>query len=188
MAEDQRIVQTRAAVLAAALTLIAEAGLEGATIERISERSGVARSTIYRRWPEPAQLYVDALFPVTVVAEQRPTGDLAADLGHYLDDYAHRLNDPTYLGALVAIIARAARDPEFAALHRAMVDTRRSRAAALLSAAQASGTARPDLSLDDAVEAVHSPFLYIRLIRHDPITADDQARLLAGLVARFGSP
>ncbi len=43
---DPRIAQTRALVLAATRELVSEVGFEGATIERIAERGGVARSTI----------------------------------------------------------------------------------------------------------------------------------------------
>lgn len=186
MSEDQRITQTRRAVLTAALELIAEQGFDGATIERISERSGIARSTIYRRWPEPAQLYLEALWPVTVVVEQPPTGDLANDLGAYLHEYAQRLNDRTYLGALVTIIDRATRDAEFGSLHRAMVDARRSRAVGIVAAAQERGSIVPDSAVEDVVEALHSPFLYIRLVRHDPITAADETRVLRQVLDRFG--
>jgi AcrR family transcriptional regulator len=187
MSEDQRITQTRRSVLTAALELIAEHGFDGATIERISERSGIARSTIYRRWPEPAQLYIEALWPVTVVAEHAPTGDLVVDLRTYLHEYAQRLNDRTYLAALVTIIDRATRDTEFGALHRAMVDARRSRAAAIVEAAKANGSLSAEVPVDDVVEALHSPFLYIRLVRHDPITPADETRVLGQVLQQFAS-
>src|SRR5690242_20019705 len=50
---DPRVAQTKQLVLEAAFAVIAESGFAGATVERIAERSGVARSSIYRHWPSP---------------------------------------------------------------------------------------------------------------------------------------
>jgi len=40
------VAQTKQLVLAAAFAVISESGFAGATVERIAERSGVARSSI----------------------------------------------------------------------------------------------------------------------------------------------
>ena len=46
----------------AALELAFEGGIQHATVERISTVSGVAKSTIYRRWPNAAAIVMDAFF------------------------------------------------------------------------------------------------------------------------------
>ena len=51
--------------MSAALDLVAERGVAGATIEAISARSGVAKTTIYRQWPHQAALVLDAFHSVT---------------------------------------------------------------------------------------------------------------------------
>jgi len=85
---DPRVAQTKQLVLAAAFAVISESGFAGATVERIAERSGVARSSIYRHWPSPLPtLHMEALAPL----QQRPedisrTGDARHDLlevGHF---------------------------------------------------------------------------------------------------------
>jgi AcrR family transcriptional regulator len=48
------------AVRTAALALAYEGGVHFATVERIAERSGVAKTTIYRRWPNAAAIVMDA--------------------------------------------------------------------------------------------------------------------------------
>lgn len=48
------------AVMAAALALAYEGGVHHATVDRIAERSGVAKTTIYRRWPHAAAIVMDA--------------------------------------------------------------------------------------------------------------------------------
>ncbi len=57
---DPRIAQTRAQVHAATLAIIAESGVRAATVERIADRAGVSRSTVYRRWPDLPRLYYEA--------------------------------------------------------------------------------------------------------------------------------
>jgi len=56
------------AILRAALDLLAEEGLAGFTIEAVSARSGVARTSIYRRWPTKGVLAVEA-FTCSLSAE-----------------------------------------------------------------------------------------------------------------------
>src|SRR5690349_13489211 len=90
---DPRIEDTRKRILAAAFDVIAEYGFDGATIERIAERSGVSRTTIYRRWPDPSQIYLDALHPLGSSSPVRPSGDLRGDLEAQLGRTARHLND-----------------------------------------------------------------------------------------------
>lgn len=48
------------AVLRVALNLAYDHGIEAATIERIAQQSGVAKTTIYRRWPSAGAVVMDA--------------------------------------------------------------------------------------------------------------------------------
>jgi AcrR family transcriptional regulator len=49
------------AILQAALELFVERGLEGMGIEQVAERAGVARTTVYRRWPSKEFLIAEAI-------------------------------------------------------------------------------------------------------------------------------
>jgi AcrR family transcriptional regulator len=68
------------AVLQATIQLLAEVGLHGTTIAAVAERAGVARATVYLRWPTHDTLIAAA----GRYAMRRPpyalTGDLATDL------------------------------------------------------------------------------------------------------------
>jgi AcrR family transcriptional regulator len=69
------------AILRAALDLLAEQGLAGFTIEAVSARSGVARTTIYRRWPTKGVLAVDSfLYSMRAEINVRATASAVADL------------------------------------------------------------------------------------------------------------
>jgi AcrR family transcriptional regulator len=53
-----------AVVFAATLSTVHELGYARATVERIAAAAGVAKSTVYRRWPSKGALIVDCLLDV----------------------------------------------------------------------------------------------------------------------------
>lgn len=184
---DPRVAETRRLVHAATVALIAEGGVRAATVERIAERSGVARSTLYRRWPTVGALYYDAFASLARRSALPVRGRTSTELKRYLQDYADRLNDDVYCSVLVALLDAAWRDPDLARLRREVFDERASRVTALLEAGVRSGRVRADVVLRDAVDAVVAPFLYRRLVEQEPITRRDVTRLHADVLARFGA-
>ncbi|WP_430785758.1 TetR/AcrR family transcriptional regulator [Actinoplanes sp. G11-F43] len=79
MAGRRRDPEAHRAALTAAEELLTEVGYHRVTMERIAERSGVAKMTLYRWWPNKAAVVTDAvrdrLAPVDV------TGDAVTVLG-----------------------------------------------------------------------------------------------------------
>ena len=68
-------------VLAAASAILERAGYAGLTMERVAAESGVAKTTLYRRWPTKAALCVDLYLDVAARELRDPdTGDVARDL------------------------------------------------------------------------------------------------------------
>ena len=53
--------EARRKALDAASDLIVDKGVVNLTIEEVAARSGVAKTTIYRHWPERASLIVDTV-------------------------------------------------------------------------------------------------------------------------------
>jgi len=68
------------AILDAALRLLIEEGLQGATISAVAARSGVARATIYLRWPTRDALITAAFLRAKGRPPFTPTGDFETDL------------------------------------------------------------------------------------------------------------
>lgn len=56
---DPRVARSRAKVLEAATTLLIETGPRSVTVDAVSDRSGVAKSTLYRHWESRQDLIVD---------------------------------------------------------------------------------------------------------------------------------
>ena len=58
---DPRVARTRRDVLAAARGVMLEEGGERGTLARGAERSGYARTTLYRHWPQRLDLLRDLI-------------------------------------------------------------------------------------------------------------------------------
>ena len=120
--KDPRIVRTRQHAMEAALELFAESGIQSCTLENVSERSGVSRSTLYRHWDEKSQLLKDALRSQLIERVTPDTGNLRDDMLSAMLELGHAL-EHTIWGAMVAqLMAAAAVDPDVAEIQQAAAD------------------------------------------------------------------
>ena len=62
--------QTTTKILETALYLSTHGDVDSVTVEKISDVSGVAKSTIYRRWPNAASIILEALIEETKIKIQ----------------------------------------------------------------------------------------------------------------------
>ncbi len=187
-AADPRPAATRRRVLGATLELIAEVGFEGTSIEAVAERSGVARSTIYRHWPDPTALYLEAFDPPNAdAAPPPPTGDAEADLRAYIQHVADRLNDDRFAAALAAQVDKARRDPAYREAHLRYAMTRNEYGIALFRRGIQDGSLDAGLDPETETDRILSRLVFERLMKYrriepalvDAIHAEALARCLA---------
>src|ERR1700722_5608085 len=115
---DPRVLVSRERVLTTTLDLLTETGLGELTIDDISRRSGVAKTTIYRHWAGRSALVIDACSQMTDGQEAPPdTGSLEGDLRAILAGIADLLGTARWSSILPSIIDAAEHDPEFAGIH-----------------------------------------------------------------------
>jgi TetR/AcrR family transcriptional regulator, regulator of autoinduction and epiphytic fitness len=182
---DPRIAETQRLVKQATLDLIVEIGFEGTTVELIAERSGVSRTTIYRHWPNPADLLLEAFDPIT--PDRQPparTGDFFVDLDAYLGHVAERLNDDHFAGALAAQVDKARRDPQYRDAHLQYALTRNEYGLDLFRAGIADGTLHATVDPEHEVDLILGFLTYQRLMRHRSIDSDIIDTLRDGVLAR----
>lgn len=179
------MVQTRSLVLTATYRLLAEQGLAGATVEKVTEYSGVSRSTIYRHWPNPSDLYLEALTSSENGSpfDDPTTGDLVADLHAYGRHLADRLNDPVYAAAFAALMAEATRDPVYAETQQRLIAERSQHLRRALREAVRRGELRHDLNVKEAAHAFIAPFTYDCFLLHRRITPVRVRQVVDGLLA-----
>ncbi|MGL4174117.1 MAG: TetR/AcrR family transcriptional regulator [Actinomycetota bacterium] len=106
-----RAARVKAAVLSAVLELLAESGLAGVSIEAVSARAGVHKTTIYRRWPARVDLIRDALrerLAATLVVPD--SGDIEADLITLTRSVVTLLSSPLESAVTRALVAAMPHD------------------------------------------------------------------------------
>ena len=182
---DARFERTRTVVHEAVCSVLVDDGLAGLTVDRLAAEAGVARSTIYRNWPDMAGLACE-VFDELVHREQIEfTGSVEDQLKAYLLDYAERLNNEVYTAVLLAVIEAANRDDAFADVHRRMFNQTRSRAGEIVRQGQRAGVFDTRLDVQQCVEDIVAPFLYRRLVRQVAITRAQVNELHAELLRRW---
>lgn len=112
-----RVKQSRAAVLGVTRELLFERGFSGASVDEISRRSGIAKTTIYRHWPVRAELLRDACSTIGTPLDVPDAGSLQADLLALLTQLADLLRSAKWTSVLPSIIDAGERDPEIAEMH-----------------------------------------------------------------------
>ena len=154
-----RSAEADAAILAAAIEEFAEHGYEGLRVEAIAERAGVAKSTLYRRYPNKTDLLQAALWQARSTDPPVPHTD---SLEQDLFVVVRRLRDTFAsddIGRLIPTILEAgSRHPEFASAHREYITERRRGGLERVAAAITDGDLPDDtdvqLFMDMAVGAI----------------------------------
>ena len=159
------------AILDSAFALMVETGIRGFSVREVARRSGIPKSSIYRRWPTRAELLAAVLARLS--ASDTPlddTGDLRGDLTAAVRREIASLESS---GAALPQVALEARDdPELAPVVREVIDTRRKSAYPILERAVKRGEIAEDVNFDAALDLVLGP-LWSRLISHRALTDTD---------------
>jgi AcrR family transcriptional regulator len=184
-----RTARVRADVLGAVNALLVEQGYDAVSIEAVAERSGVHRTTIYRRWGSVAMLLVD-LLNLGTEDDWRPpdTGSLLGDLTGLNRELFDALTaEPS---VTTAVIAASFRTPEAAdALSRFWADRYR-RCEVVVQRAVARGEIPPDTDARRLLVSATGPLYHLRILLQQPMTRADADAFahaaLAGLAADGG--
>ncbi|SEN18233.1 TetR/AcrR family transcriptional regulator [Actinacidiphila rubida] len=161
---DPRAARSRAAALAAAQELLVEEGWSAVTHVAVAARSGVGRTTLYRHWPDAAELIRDAIALRIAGAHTAPTGDLREDLVRELEGLRALLHDPVSETGLRAVIERAGADPVFAELKESLYRNGSKVFREVLDGAKLRGGLPADLETDRAIDELAGPLMYRRLL------------------------
>lgn len=98
------------AILAATREALVELGWSKLTLGDVAARAGVAKTTIYRRWPGKNELVVDAVAELFDELELPDRGSLAADIEGVVLQFAAILDRPEARSGLMAAVAESTRD------------------------------------------------------------------------------
>lgn len=162
-----RSARVREAVLHATVEVVAEAGYAGLSFEEVARRSGVHKTTLYRRWPTTAALVLDALLERSAEAVPVPdSGSVREDLRRFVRAIAANITSP--LGG--AVVATLVREPLDEPMVHEFWRTRFALAAEIVQRGIDRGELRADVDRDLVVELLVAP-LYLRLlVTREPVT------------------
>jgi AcrR family transcriptional regulator len=166
---DGRVQRSRSRVLATAFELLSQSGVGGFTVDEVSRRSGVAKTTIYRHWPSREALVIDAASRISAEQEVPDTGSLEGDVTAILANLGHLLATARWSSVVPSIVDVAERDPEFAGLHGKI---QRGHAAPLREVIErAAGRGLISAATDPStmVSALIGPLYYRRWFSREPI-------------------
>jgi len=190
VAPSGRQTKTRARVLAAAGRILSHDGYARLTMERVAAESGVAKTTLYRRWPTKAALCMELYLDVAGQELHDPgTGHVASDLKQIASTVV-RLQTRTVAGpAFIGLIAEAQVNPGTRAAFLAeFADRRREGTRLVLRRAIERGELRPDTDIDLVIDALGGAVTFRLLQGHAPLTAKFTDALVALLLSGCGQP
>jgi len=166
-------------VLDTTLALLAEHGY-AFSVDDVAEGAAVHKTTIYRRYPTKAKLVAAAVARLaTAEVPARRTDDPVGDLTRLAVDVARALRSAAGSGAIRAVLAAAADDPELVPTARQFLTGRYQLAVDILQHGIDTGQLRDDLDPMVIWEAIANP-LHMRAILGVP-ASDHTARQLVDL-------
>jgi AcrR family transcriptional regulator len=172
--EGRRDTSTRGRALAVATDILLSEGYARLTMERVASESGVAKTTLYRRWPTKAALCMELYLDVAGRELIDPnTGDIASDLKRIAETVV-RLQTRTVAGpAFIGLIAEAQINPETRAAFLAEFAQRRREVTRLiLRRAIEQGQVRADTDIDLVIDALGGAVTFRLLQGHALVTRE----------------
>jgi AcrR family transcriptional regulator len=168
---NRRSERSKQAILDATRELLAEeGGVRALTIEAVAARSGVAKTTIYRRWRDKWELALDAAMidVLTTFDDPIDVGDTRNELITFVNSALRTLGSKPYGPAMQGLVSEVATDPQLARVYRDyVVEPRRRQVKAVIER----GIERGDLRLDTDPRLVQELLIgtiYYRLLFSGP--------------------
>jgi AcrR family transcriptional regulator len=175
-------------ILEQVVALLGSRGYAGLTLDELAVRSGVAKSTILRRWPSKAAVAAAGVERVALQSVDVPnSGSVRGDLGALL--HGARETFVRGRGQFVARLLReAGHHPEITDLLDAVLHTRRQAYRRVLARAVARGELDPSVDQELMIDMLMGPLWTRLLITRDPITPDYVDANLQAVLAAFAVP
>jgi AcrR family transcriptional regulator len=167
--------EARRKTLEAARELIVEKGVVNLTIEDVAARSGVAKTTIYRHWPERTALIVDTVNAMFQHLRTPDTGSLRGDLEAFFGAVMKTDLSGHVGNVMPAIIEAADRDPEMAFLLDRIGSERERVCRTIVERALERGELRPEIAevgLEALIGVTVGPIVFQKIVRRRKLTPE----------------
>ncbi|MFI6416991.1 TetR-like C-terminal domain-containing protein [Streptomyces sp. NPDC050842] len=179
----------RTAVLEAAIEELTTTGYTGLTVERVAQRAGVHKTTIYRNWKDVDGLVADALAGHFAGGIPIPdTGTVEGDLRALARSLVATMTTRAGRALLAAVLSDAVRLPQLAEVKRALFDDRFRRAEPVVTRAVERGELPEHTDATELLKTLAAP-LYFRLVfTGEPVDATTADRAVHVALAAARAP
>lgn len=174
---DERVERSKRVVLETTYNLLAETGLSGVSVDEVSRRSGVAKTTIYRHWPSRESLLLDACSQLAAKPPVPDTGKLKTDLETLACGTASRLHQP-WATVMPSIIDAGERDKELAKLQSQIHSQMRGAFVAVIERAQERGELSRSQDARELVASILGPIFYRRFFSRESLDGEFAKRVV----------
>ncbi|MEO8106990.1 MAG: TetR/AcrR family transcriptional regulator [Actinomycetes bacterium] len=173
-------VARHAEILDAAIAELQDVGYDRMTMDAVAKRAGASKATLYRHWPNKAELVVAAIRQMRGEGEDAvpDTGTLRGDL---LSLLAGKRTDEAQdqLCVMRGMVSACSTDAELAtAFFEKVVDAKRSKAIAILQRAQARGEVSEATDIHFLVDAAPAMLVFRHLLTPHPVDEAYLTRLV----------
>ena len=169
---DPRVARTRARVLEASRTLLDEEGPDAVTALRISEATGIARTTIYRHWPAREGLLRDTVAIDEPEAHIALTGETRTDLIAMLTHMADRVGRRRSARMMAVAIERSGHRGQAGGPHREMFRRRMEPLRKIIESGVEQGVIKSPVDTDDAVAQLAGPAFFQAVFMRRTVAPD----------------
>jgi AcrR family transcriptional regulator len=171
-----RSAEAHQAIITATLEELLEDGFAGLSMERVAERAGVGKATIYRRWKSKSELVAEALTSMRTHEEAPDEGSLRADIREVSERQLAVVRAmPRFPRLAPRLLAESASDAELHAIVRgSLIDPLRGILTVLIERAMKRGEIRRDLDVERVADLIHGPILYRFLLSVEDLGGIDE--------------
>jgi AcrR family transcriptional regulator len=177
---------TEQAILQATRELLVEGGVQHLTIEGVAARSGVAKTTIYRRYRDKDDLALSVVLDMVEQVILPELGDTRAELVQFVSAAVDQLGATLMGRVMQGLVSDLATDPDLAsAFQERVVSVRDAEVSRLI----ARGIERGDLAADTdevtAHELLIAPLYYRLLLSGEPLDHAFAERIVDATMRAF---
>ena len=180
--------QAEAAILDATLDLLAEQGFLAFTVEAVVARAGVAKTTVYRRWPSKDELVMDALNCVKGIHQSPPGESVRGDLLFMLQRMRDLWIDSRFGRLMGRLAADGLERPDlYREFKQRFVAPRRAILREIIERGVKEGLIRPDVDVEGVIPLLTAPVISAALT-HQERLPPEQIEFVVDTVLRGLAP
>jgi AcrR family transcriptional regulator len=180
--------RVRQLILNTALDLAFEVGFRTLTVEMIAAKTGVGKTTIYRRWPNKGAVVMDAFLSIVGPKTIFPSTDRAINSIQLQMKAQVKAFRSKYGKMIRSLVGDGQFDPDVLdAFRQRWILPRRQLARTTIELGMKQGDLRSDLDVDTVIDTLYAPIYYRLMFETGPISDAYAKGLYQSVVKGYGT-